>query len=69
MAEGYQRCHTPTEGGCDDWGVPNKPKTPVRSFRIPDDIYLPAKAKAEEEGDSLTVIVREALLDYVGEDD
>jgi hypothetical protein len=48
--------------------VPNQPKTPVRSFRIPDTIYLPAKAKAQAEGDNLTDIVKDALLEYVGDD-
>jgi hypothetical protein len=49
--------------------VPNQPKTPVRSFRIADEIYLPAQAKAKAEGESLADIVRDALIDYVGDDD
>lgn len=49
--------------------VPNQPKTPTRSFRIPDDVYLPAREKAEAEGRTLTEVVREALLDYVGDDE
>jgi hypothetical protein len=48
--------------------VANRPKTPTRSFRIRDEVYLPALAKAKAEGDTLTGIVIEALLDYVGDD-
>jgi hypothetical protein len=48
--------------------VPNQPKTPVRSFRIPDDIYVPAHEKAKAEGDNLADIVKDALLEYVGDD-
>lgn len=49
--------------------VPNQPKTPVRSFRIPDDIYLPAQEKANREGLTLTEIVIDALVEYVGDED
>lgn len=49
--------------------MPNQPKTPTRSFRIPDDVYLPAREKAEAEGRTLTEVVRDALLDYVGDDE
>lgn len=45
--------------------MPNRPKTPMKSFRIPDDLYRAALSKAEGEGRSLTEIVREALEDYV----
>lgn len=44
--------------------VPNKPKTPIRGFRIPDDVYNAAKAKAEEKGETLTEVVRKALERY-----
>lgn len=50
-------------------GVPNAPKTPHRSFRIPDDIYLPAKEKAAAEGTTLSDVVRDALLDYIDDDE
>jgi predicted DNA-binding protein len=49
--------------------VPNQPRTPTRSFRIPDDIYEPAKEKAESEGRTITDVVRDLLLDYVGDED
>lgn len=49
--------------------MPNQPKTPVRSFRISDEIYLPAKAKADAEGTTLSDVVRDALVEYVGDDE
>lgn len=45
--------------------MPNKPKTPVKSFRIPDDLYQAALIKAAADGRSLTEVVREGLEDYV----
>lgn len=45
--------------------VPNKPKTPLKSFRIPDDLYRAAQAKAAERGDSVSEVVRAALERYV----
>ena len=50
-------------------GVPNQPKTPTRSFRIPDDIYVPAVEKAQAEGRTLTDVVRDALLDYIDDEE
>lgn len=46
-------------------GVPNQPKTPQRSFRIPDEVYEAAKAKAAAKGETLTDVVRRALERYV----
>lgn len=46
-------------------GVPNAPKTPQRTFRIPDDVYAAAKAKAAENGETLTDVVQRALAEYV----
>lgn len=45
--------------------VPNQPKTPMRSFRIPDEVYRAAQAKAAEKGETLTDVVRRALERYV----
>lgn len=45
--------------------VPNKPKTPIKSFRIPNDLYRAAQAKAKERGETLTDVVRAALERYV----
>lgn len=44
--------------------VPNQPKTPVRGFRIPDDIYKRAQANAKERDEDLSSIVRAALDRY-----
>jgi hypothetical protein len=56
---------------CDDQRVP-KPatgKTPVRNARIPDEVWLPALAKAEMEGRSASEAMTEALRNYAYEDD
>lgn len=45
--------------------VPNQPKTPLRSFRIPDEVYKAAQAKAAERGESVSDVVRRALERYV----
>ncbi|MCV7434794.1 YlcI/YnfO family protein [Mycolicibacterium bacteremicum] len=45
--------------------VPNQPRTPLRSFRIPDELYAAAQAKAEEKGESVSDVVRRALERYV----
>ena len=45
--------------------MPNQPKTPIRGFRIPDELYLAAKAKAEARGEDMSTVVRAALERYV----
>jgi hypothetical protein len=45
--------------------VPNQPKTKTRGFRIPDDEYAAAQAAAERKGETLTDVVRRALVAYV----
>ncbi|WP_207573592.1 YlcI/YnfO family protein [Mycolicibacterium bacteremicum] len=45
--------------------MPNQPRTPLRSFRIPDELYAAAQAKAEEKGESVSDVVRRALERYV----
>lgn len=44
--------------------VPNKPKTPVTGFRIPEDIKAAAAARAAAEGKTLTDVVVEHLVRY-----
>jgi hypothetical protein len=54
---------------CDDQRVP-KPatgKTPVRNARIPDEVWLPAVAKAEMEGRSASEAMTEALRKWAAE--
>ena len=50
---------------CQHGQVPDPQPTPVRSFRIPDDVYVPALAKAKVRGDSLAEIVTTALIEYL----
>lgn len=45
--------------------VPNQPKTPVSTFRIPLDLKAAALAKAQAEGISLTSVIVKALERYV----
>ena len=45
--------------------MPNQPKTPVRSHRIPDEEYLPLEAIAAKTGETMTDIVRRALRQLV----
>ena len=40
-------------------------KTPDRHFRAEDELYGPAKAKAEDEGRSLSWVIRHALRMYL----
>lgn len=45
--------------------VPNQPKTPQHTIRVPDELWAAAKAKATERGESVSDIVRRALERYV----
>lgn len=45
--------------------VPNQPKTPRRTFRISDELYEAAQAKAEVNGETVSDVVRRALEGYV----
>ena len=45
--------------------VPNQPKTPTRALRVPDDLWLAAKAVAKERGETLSDVLRDALVEYV----
>jgi|GEM_PF-2946796 len=57
----YEPVKTPDTVGT----VPNKPKTPVSNFRIPEDVKEAATAKAKAEGKTLTDVVVEALRRYI----
>lgn len=49
--------------------VPNQPKTPNATFRIPPWVRKKASAKARREGyPSLAAKVNEMLLDYIAEE-
>lgn len=45
--------------------VPNKPKTPLQSFRCDVDLWKAAQAKARDEGTNLGAILRAYLKRYV----
>lgn len=44
--------------------VPNKPRTPITAFRIPEDIKATAVERAAAEGKTLTDVVVEHLTRY-----
>lgn len=44
--------------------VPNKPKTPVTGFRIPEDVKAAAVERAAAEGKTLTEVVVASLKRY-----
>lgn len=44
--------------------VPNKPKTPISGFRIPEDVKTAAAERAASEGKTLTDVVVEHLRRY-----
>lgn len=45
--------------------MPNQPRTPHSSFRIPPDLKAAAQAKAQAEGRDLTAVIVEALRRYI----
>lgn len=54
---------------CEDQRVPKQStgRTPVRNLRVPDERWLPALAKAEAEGRTLTEVIDGFLCEYAGE--
>lgn len=45
--------------------MPNQPKTPRRTVRIPDDIWQTALEVAEENGINLPQVIREDLVRFI----
>lgn len=45
--------------------VPNQPKTPQRTVRVPDDVWHEAKATADQRGETLSEVIRQALERYI----
>ena len=45
--------------------MPNQPKTPARSVRIPDELWKAAQAIAATRGETVTDVITEALKRYV----
>ena len=46
-------------------GLTDMAKTPLRAIRVPDDEWEPAQAVAAENGETVTDVVRRALVAYV----
>lgn len=44
--------------------MPNKPKTPMHSFRVDDELWEAAKKRAEERDETLTEALRKFLRRY-----
>jgi hypothetical protein len=46
-------------------GMPDQPKTPVRTLRVEDALWRAAQAKAKAEGRTLTGVITDYLKRYV----
>jgi NRPS condensation-like uncharacterized protein len=44
--------------------MPNQPKTPARSVRVPEDLWQAAKDRAEQQGETVTDVILRALKRY-----
>jgi hypothetical protein len=44
--------------------MPNHPKTPARSVRVPDALWRAAQARAAENGETVTDVLLRALARY-----
>jgi NRPS condensation-like uncharacterized protein len=49
--------------------MPNQPATPVRSLRIPDDVWDALRERADERGETVTDVVLRAIRAYLREYD
>jgi antitoxin component of RelBE/YafQ-DinJ toxin-antitoxin module len=45
--------------------MPNQPKTPNRSFRVPDDLWDQAKERADATGETMTSVINRLLTEYI----
>jgi hypothetical protein len=45
--------------------MPNAPKTPTRTIRVPDDLWKAVQYKAAKEGVTVTSVIIEALEAYI----
>ena len=45
--------------------MPNQPATPNRTIRVPDELWLAAKRKASDRGETVTAVIIRALIRYV----
>ena len=44
--------------------MPNQPKTPIRSVRIPDEEWQAAQRRAAERGETVSAVIRRMLRRY-----
>jgi len=44
-------------------------KTPLRAIRVDDELWEAAQAKAGEEGENLSAVIRDALRTYIQENE
>jgi len=49
--------------------MPNAPKTPTRTLRVSDDLWLAVQNKAAIEGVTVTSVIIKALEDYISQVD
>lgn len=49
--------------------MPNMPATPVRSIRIPDEVWEELRRRADDRGETITAVVLRALRAYLREHD
>ena len=52
-------------GFCYTWYMPNAPKTPTRTIRVPDELWLAAQKKAAEHNITVTSVLLAALEYFV----
>jgi hypothetical protein len=50
-----------------DLAMPNAPRTPNRSVRVPDELWNAAQAIAKGRGETMTDVIVRGLQDYVRE--
>jgi len=43
--------------------------TPLRAIRVPADVWEPAQERAAEKGETMTDVVRRALIEYTNRDE
>lgn len=45
--------------------MPNQPKTPARTVRIPDDVWAALRARADLDGVTATAVILRALREFL----
>lgn len=47
--------------------MPNQPRTPARSVRVDDALWLAARRKAADNGEQITDVIRRLLAEYAAD--